>query len=360
MVRFAPSPTGDLHLGNLRVALINWVVARQRGEPLLVRIEDTDRERNIPGKEREILELLEQFQLKPDRVIYQSENFHFHQQLAEKLLKDGKAYPCFCTPEEIREERERARIEGRPYRYSGRCRHLTSREVKRRLERGDKFTIRLKKPEKPIKFRDLIKGDLEFSPFDVDDFIILRADGTPTYNFACAVDDMLYNISLVIRGEDHLSNTPKQIHIRNQLGYQNPIQYAHLPIILNQQGKKLSKREAHFSVKWLLEEGYLPEAIANYLLLLGRSVPKEEEVFGLEEAVERFQLEQISRAPARFDLEKLRFLNRQHLRRLKKLTPLLQLDPKLEGLAQLYREEVSTLKELKEKLLQIYRPVEEW
>jgi glutamyl-tRNA synthetase len=356
MLRFAPSPTGDLHLGNLRVALINWVVAQQKGEPFVVRIEDTDKERNIPGKDKEILEILKLFGIEPAQIFYQSQNSQLHRRLAEKLVEEGKAYPCFCTPEEIAQEREMAKIEHRPYRYSGKCRSLTPKEVARKLKEGKPYVIRLKKPEEPIKFTDKIKGEMEFTPFEVDDFIILRSDGTPTYNFACSVDDMATDISLVIRGEDHLSNTPKQIHIRRALGYPKEIEYAHLPIILNQEGKKLSKREKHFSVKWLLEEGYLPEAIANYLLLLGNTLPKE--VFTLPEAVEFFQLEKISKAPAKFDIEKLNFLNRQHLKKIGNLTEKLGISPDLEPIVQLYRDEVTTLKELKEKISKIFSPID--
>jgi glutamyl-tRNA synthetase len=355
MLRFAPSPTGDLHIGNLRIALINHLVARQRGEELLVRIEDTDRERNIEGKDREIVELLRLFGVKFNRVLYQSQNFPFHRQLAYRLVEEGKAFPCFCSEDQIAIEREKARLEKRPYRYSGRCEQLTKEEVKKMLEKGVPYTIRIKKPTGPIEFTDLVKGELRFDPFEVDSFIILRRDGTPTYNFACAVDDMLGDISLVIRGEDHLSNTPKQIHIRQMLGYTKPIQYAHIPIILNSEGKKLSKRERSSSVKWLLEEGFLPEAIANYLIVLGNTLPKE--LFDLEEAVHLFRLEKISKAPARFDMEKLKFINRYHLQKLaerERLTSILKLPEELEGLARLYVGEVSTLKELKERLLNLY------
>jgi len=351
MLRFAPSPTGDLHIGNLRVALFNYIIAKQRKERFIVRIEDTDKARNIEGKDKEILEILKLFKIEFDDLLYQSQNFHFHQNFAFKLLEEGKAFVCFCSDEELEREREKAKKEKRPYRYSGKCENLTFKEA---TQRGGKFVIRIKKPKERIAFDDLIKGALEFEPNEVDSFVILRSDGTPTYNFACAIDDMLSDISLVIRGEDHLSNTPKQIHIRNQLGYFKVILYAHLPIILNQEGKKMSKRDKASSVKWLLEEGFLPLAIINYLILLGNQTPKE--IFTLEEAIEWFDLDKVSKAPAKFDLEKLRFINRKHLERLSsnELAQKLGIDASLGELAKLYLEEASTLKELKSKIETIF------
>jgi|GEM_PF-66719 len=396
MLRFAPSPTGDIHIGNLRIALINYIVAKQRQEELIIRIEDTDQGRNIVGKDREIVELLKLFGIEYKEVLYQSANFNLHRQLAYRLVEEGKAFLCFCSEEELAEERKRAQLEKRPYRYSGKCATRSKREVGELLRQKKPFTIRVYPPEKPIPFTDLIKGKLEFTPFEVDSFIILRQNGIPTYNFACAVDDMIGNISIVIRGEDHLSNTPKQIYIRQLLGYSKSIQYAHIPIILNSVGKKMSKREQSSSVKWLLEEGFLPEAIGNYLLLLGNSFQKE--IFTLKEGIEIFDLTKISKSPARFDLEKLKFINRHHIRRLveegvsivellaqfkswknqikkrdkrdgKDLlykTIWVEKDKRmgkgegleelkeLEGLAKLYLDEVATLKELLQKLDRFY------
>ncbi len=351
MLRFAPSPTGDMHIGNLRVAIFNYIVAKQRGERFLIRIEDTDIERNIEGKDKEILNLLDRFNLVYDDVVYQSQNIKFHQNFAYKLLDEGKAFACFCTPEELEAERQKAKKEKRAYRYSGKCENITIQEAS---QRGEPFVIRIKKPTEPIEFEDIIKKRLTFAPNEVDSFVILRADGRPTYNFACAIDDMLYDITLVIRGEDHLSNTPKQIHIRNALGYDKTIQYAHLPIILNAEGKKMSKRERASSVQWLLDEGFLPSAIANYLILLGNKTPKE--IFTLDEAIEWFDLANISRAPAKFDLDKLRYINRAHIQALsdEDLSKALGIDKDLAPLAKLYLEEASTLKELKAKIDAIF------
>ncbi len=351
MLRFAPSPTGDMHIGNLRVAIFNYIVARQRGEKLLIRIEDTDKERNIEGKDKEILEILDIFGIKYDNVVYQSSNFHIHQEMAKKLLEEKKAFACFCSEDEIAIEREKAKLEKRPYRYSGKCEYLTPKEVEK-LKNKKPFVIRIKKPENPIKFNDLIKGEIELTPFDIDSFVILRADLTPTYNFACSIDDMIYDISLVIRGEDHLSNTPKQIHIRKALGYDKEIEYAHLPIILNEDGKKMSKRDNASSVKWLLQQGFLPEAIANYLILLGNSF--EREVFTIEEAIEFFDLSKISRAPAKFDIEKLKFLNKEHMKKIKDLAKRFNVNSIYEDLLQIFKDESSTLKEIKEKFDKVF------
>jgi len=352
MLRFAPSPTGDMHIGNLRVAIFNYIVARQTGKKLIVRIEDTDKERNIEGKDREILTILDLFGIKYDQVVYQSSNFHIHQQLAKQLLDSKKAFVCFCDEEELNYQREKAKIEKRPYRYSGKCENLSKSEVEKLIAEKKPFVIRIKKPENNIKFIDEIKGEFDISPFEVDSFVILRGDLTPTYNFACAIDDMLYDITLVIRGEDHLSNTPKQIHIRNSLGYNKEIKYAHLPIILNVECKKLSKRENHASVKWLLEEGFLPEAIANYLILLGNSFEKE--VFTLEEAIKFFDLSKISKAPAKFDIEKLKFLNKEHMKKIENLSEYLGYHSRYEELLKIFRDESSTLKEIKEKFEKVF------
>ena len=356
MLRFAPSPTGDMHIGNLRVAIFNYIVARQRGEKLLIRIEDTDKERNIEGKDKEILDILNIFGIKYDNVVYQSSNFHIHQEMAKKLLESKNAFACFCSEDEIAIEREKAKLEKRPYRYSGKCEYLTPKEIEK-LKNKKPFVIRVKKPKNNIKFNDLIKGEIEFSPFDIDSFVILRKDLTPTYNFACSIDDMLYDISLVIRGEDHLSNTPKQIHIRDLLGYSKKIEYAHLPIILNEEGKKMSKRDNASSVKWLLEEGFLPEAIANYLILLGNSFEKE--IFTIEEAIEFFDLSKISKAPAKFDTEKLKFLNKEHMKKINNLSKRFNVNSVYEELLQIFKEESSTLKEIKDKFDKIFEKCED-
>ncbi len=352
MLRFAPSPTGDMHIGNLKVALLNFLVAKQRKEKFLIRIEDTDKKRNIEGKDKEILELLTLFGINADEVIYQSNNLKFHQQLATKLLMDKKAFNCFCTPQELETKKEEAKKQNKPFRYDGTCKNLPDSFV---INNENPFTVRIKRPQNTITFTDKIKGELSFEPENIDDFVILRVDKSPTYNFACAVDDMLSDISIVIRGEDHVSNTPKQIHIRQSLGYEKDIEYAHLPIILNEDGKKMSKRDDASSVKWLLEQGYLPEAITNYLLLIGYKAPKE--IFTFKEAIEWYDISKVSKSPAKFNLSQLRNINKAHILAMDniKLASLIGFKSNDIGkLAKLYTEEASTINEIKEKTDKIF------
>ncbi len=354
MLRFAPSPTGDMHIDNLRVALFNYICAVQREEPLLIRIEDTDKERNIPGKEKEIFEILALFGIEYQEQQLQSDNLRFHRAMALQLLQDKRAFNCFCTPEILEAKREAAKESKIAYRYDGACENLPAEEV---IDNPNPFTIRLKKPTHPITVTDIIKGESTFAPDDIDSFILMHADKFPTYNFACAVDDMLADISLIIRSEDHLSNTPKQIAIHEALGYTKKIEYAHLPIILNGEGKKISKRDDASSVKWLLEEGYLPEAIANYLILMGNTTPTE--IFSLKEAIKWFDLHALSNAPARFDIDKLKFINREHLKGMdpKELSRYVGFaDEDIGNLAKVFLEEAGTLKELRTKIGAVFAP----
>lgn len=344
MLRFAQSPTGDMHIGNLRVALYNYICSIQREEPLLIRIEDTDKECNIPGKEKEIFEILALFGIEYQEQQFQSNNLRFHRAMALQLLQDKKAFNCFCTPETL-EEKSEASKEGKiTYRYDGACEDLHPEEV---IDNPLPFTIRLKKPTHSITVTDIIKGESTFSADDIDSFILMRADKYSTYNFACAVDDMLADVSLIIRGEDHLSNTPKQIAIHEALGYTKKVEYAHLPILL----------EDSVSIKWLLEEGYLPEAITNYLILIGNQPPCE--IFSLKEAIKWFDLKTLSKTPERFDIDKLKFINREHLRGLdpKELSRYVGFaDEEIGNLAKLFLEEASTLKELRTKISAVFAP----
>lgn len=353
MLRFAPSPTGDMHIGNLRVALFNYIVSKQRDEDLVVRIEDTDKERNIDGKDKEILDLLSLFGIEYSQVIYQSENIRFHTAMALQLMHEKKAFSCFCSPDWLDKKREEAKEKKKAYRYDDACKNLPDELV---IDNTNPFTVRIKRPNEKIVINDFVKGNVEFEPDAVDSFIIMRQDKTPTYNFACAVDDMLSDISLVIRGEDHMSNTPKQDHIRNSLSYDKKIEYAHLPIILNDDGKKMSKRDDASSVKWLLEEGFLPEAIANYLILIGNKPPQE--IFKIEDSIEWFKLENISKSPARFDIKMLRHINKEHLLNLdsKELSRYVGFaDDEIGQLARIYLEEASTTKELRNKIEPIFK-----
>lgn len=354
MLRFAPSPTGDMHIGNLRVALFNYILSVQKNEPLIIRIEDTDKERNIEGKDKEIIGLIDLFGIKYKDVIYQSSNLKYHRAMGIDLLHKKIAFNCFCSPETLEAKREKAKVEKKAFRYDEACLSLTPEQT---IDNEQPFTVRLKKPGVDVSFTDLIKGEMTFSPDDIDSFIILRADKCPTYNFACAIDDMLSDISMVVRGEDHVSNTPKQIAVRAALGYTKEIEYAHLPIILNESGKKMSKRDDASSVKWLLEEGFIPEAIINYLVLIGNKPPQE--IFTLKEAIKWFDLSNISKAPAKFDIDKLRFINRKHLGMLDDIELSRYVgfaDADIGKLAKLYLEEASTTKELRTKIGAIFAP----
>lgn len=354
MLRFAPSPTGDMHIGNLRVAIFNYIVSKQRGEDLIIRIEDTDKERNIEGKDAEILDILNLFGIKYTQVMHQSQNIHFHSAMALQLIHSKNAFNCFCSQETLDKKREEALKNKIAYRYDDTCMDLPAELV---IDNPNPFTVRIKRPQNPIIINDHIKGEISFDPKDIDSFIILRQDKTPMYNFACAVDDMLSDISIIIRGEDHVTNTPKQEHIRKMLGYTKNVEYAHLPIILNEDGKKMSKRDDASSVKWLLEEGFLPSAISNYLILMGNKPPKE--IFYLEDAIEWLDLDKVSKSPARFDIDMLKHINKEHLKMLdaKELSRYVGFaDEDIGELAKVYIEEASTTKELKSKISAIFAP----
>ena len=337
MLRFASSPTGDMNIDNLRVAIFNYITSKQRNEDLIVRIEDTDKEKNIEGKDQEILDLLALFGIEYSQVIYQSQNVRFHTAMALQLMHEKKAFSCFCSPNWLEKKRKEAKEAKKAYKYDDACSDLHPELV---IDNTNPFTIRINRPDE--------KGD-------VDSFIIMDQDKTPTYNFACAVDDMLSDISIVIRGEDHMSNTPKQEHIRNSLDYDKTVEYAHLPIMLSDNGEKMSKHDDASSVKWLLEEGYLPEAIANYLILIGNKPPQE--IFNMKDTFEWFSLDKISKSPARFDIDMLKHINKQHLLNLdaKELSRYVGFaDEEIGELARVYLEEAGTTKELRSKIEPIF------
>lgn len=350
MLRFAPSPTGDIHIGNLRAALFNYIVAKQKNQKFLIRIEDTDQARNIEGKDKDILFILNLFGLLWDDLIYQSNNFKHHQKFAKHLIDKGKAFYCYCTKDFLENKKQEAIDKKIAFRYDDSWAQLQK-------EQNPNPVIRLKGAQEKIGFEDIIKGYVEFEPNEIDSFVIIREDGVPTYNFACACDDMLYDIDFIIRGEDHVSNTPKQILIQNALGYNKKITYAHLPIILAQEGKKMSKRDSASSVSWLIEEGFLPQAISNYLISMGNKTPKE--IFNLSEAISFFDINILSKSPVRFDIKRLRYINREHLKNLSESEFCLLLqtqDENIAGLAKVYLEEASTLNEIKSKLDLIFSP----
>ncbi len=323
-VRFAPSPTGALHVGGARTALFNWLFARHHGGRFVLRSEDTDRERSRPEWERAIMDALSWLGLDwdegPDKggpygPYRQSERLDLYRAEAERLLARGDAYLCFCTPEELARRREEALAHGLPPRYDGRCRDLTAGERARLQAEGRRPVIRVRAPGAGTTVvEDLTRGAVAFDNDKMlDDFVILKSDGWPTYNFACTVDDHLMRISHVIRAEEHLSNTPRQLHLCRLLGY-DPPRFAHVPMILAPDRSKLSKRHGAVAVEEFRAAGYLPEAIVNYLCLLGWSPGDDREIFTLEEAARLFTLERVNRTAAVYDVEKLTWMNGHYLR----------------------------------------------
>ncbi len=319
-VRIAPSPTGFAHLGTASTALYNVLFARANSGTFVLRIDDTDVERNRPEYEVVIYDSLHWLGLDwdegpdkggPDGPYRQSERLDLYKEHAARLLASGMAYRCYCTPEELDAERKQAQAEKRPYKYSRRC--LGPDVHKERAE----FTVRFKVPGGQVKFEDMIRGEMRFDSDLIGDFIIVKSDGFPTYNFASPVDDAAMEISHVIRGEEHLSNTPYQLMIVDALGYPRPEAYAHMPLILAKDGSKLSKRK-HPESNLILyrEEGYLPEALINYLALLGWNPGTAQEVFTFDELVSAFTFDRVQHGGARFDWEKLNWINGEYIRTL--------------------------------------------
>lgn len=354
MYRFAFSPTGDMNIGDLRIALFNCLCAAQAKDTLIVRIEDTDKKRNIEGKDQDILDMLALFGIAYTQHYYQSNNIKYYLQFASTLLDKKKAFICFCSEQELEAKREKAKAEGKEYCYDGKCENLSSEEV---INNPKPFVIRMKKPEKTISFDDKIKGHTSFESDAIDSFIIMKADKYPTYDFACACDDMLQGVTTIIRGEDHIANTPRQELIRKALGYEQAITYAHLPIILNAEGKEISKNDDASSVQWLLDQGFMPEAILNYLIILGNHTPVE--IFYMVEALVWFDIKGISKSPALFDIDKLRFINREHIKRIGDMELSKRMGYACENigkLAKVYTEEASTTFEIKQKIDVVFAP----
>jgi nondiscriminating glutamyl-tRNA synthetase len=323
-VRFAPSPTGHLHVGNARTALFNWLFARQKRGTMVLRIEDTDVERSEARFEDQLIGDLKWLGLDWDEgpdvggpyVPYrQSDRLQIYREHAERLLHEGKAYLCFCTEDDLQKERERAIAEGGQPIYSGKCRNLDPAEAQRRRQAGESCAIRLKIPEHPIRFHDIVHGNVEFSNEVVSDPIILRSNEMPVYNYVVVIDDALMKITHVIRGDDHLSNTPKQVALYEALGWPVP-EFAHLSTILGSDRERLSKRHGATSIANFRDMGVLPEALANYLALLGWAPSGgTREIFTLEELVKEFSLERVTPSAAVFDMEKLYWLNRQYFKK---------------------------------------------
>lgn len=324
-VRFAPSPTGYLHIGGARTALFNYFFAKRYGGKFILRIEDTDRERLKEDSVSQIISSLKWLGIEWDEgpeiggefgPYFQSERLELYRKEAQRLVDEGKAYYCFCTEEEIAKEREEQKALKVPYRYSGRCSTLSKEEVEENIKMGKPYVIRIRIPrEGNTVVEDLIRGTVNFDNSQLDDYIIIKSNNMPTYNFACVVDDHFMKISHVIRAEEHLSNTPKQVLMYEALGYEIP-KFAHISMILAPDRSKLSKRHGATSVGEFKEQGYLKEAIVNYLTLLGWAPGGDEEIFSVEDTVKKFSLDNVSKTAAIYDVNKLSWINGHYLRNL--------------------------------------------
>jgi glutamyl-tRNA synthetase len=371
-VRFAPSPTGFLHVGGARTAIFNDLLRQRLGGALILRIEDTDRERSDPEMTRQIVAALEWIGIPFDEGPHlQSERLARHRERARELIGAGRAYRCFCTAEELEPLRRRAEAEGRTFRYPRTCLHCPPEESEAKLAAGTPFVVRLAMPDEAIRFTDLVRGDMEFAADVLDDFILLRSDGSPTYHLSVVVDDVDMGVTCVLRGEDHLSNTPKHVALFRALGAEPP-RFGHLPLILGPDKKRLSKRTGAASVEQFRAQGVLPQALYNYLALLGWYPGEDVELLTREEMIGRFSVEGLNASAAVFDREKLAWMNAKYLASM----PLAEVWPHLEpflaahGLAgdgvavdgerlrlavELHRPRATNLAELAEQVVPYFR-----
>lgn len=325
-VRYAPSPTGHLHIGGARTALFDYLIARKQGGKFIVRFEDTDQTRHVESGVDSQLNGLKWLGVDWDESVdiggpygpyRQTERLHLYQPFVDQLLESGHAYRCYCSEADLEKERAEQEAAGQMPMYSGRCRHLTPEQIQAFEAEGRKPSIRFRVPEnRVIAFEDRIREHVEFESNGIGDFIIVRPDGIPTYNFAVILDDHLMKISLVIRGEEHLTNTPRQIMMYEALGLPVP-EFAHLALILNPDRKKMSKRDESIIqfIEQYKELGYLPEAVMNFIALLGWSPKGEEEIFTKEELIEQFDLDRVSKSPAVFDMDKLNWMNNLYIKK---------------------------------------------
>jgi nondiscriminating glutamyl-tRNA synthetase len=323
-VRFAPSPTGHLHIGNARTAILNWLFARHSGGTFILRIEDTDAERSTLASEQSILEDLRWLKLHWDEgpetggpfgPYRQSERLEIYQKYAQQLVAAGKAYDCFCTEAELEVERERALVKGDQPHYSGKCRTLTPAQREEKRRQGLESAIRFHVPERAVSFVDLVRGELTFPPNNFGDFVLLRSGGLPTYNFAAVIDDHLMRITHVIRGDDHVTNTPRQKMMYEACGWPVP-EFCHIPMILGEDRSRLSKRHGATSIDQFAEKGYLPEALLNFLSLLSWSSSSGDEILTRERLVQEISFERLNKSPAVFDITKLNWMNGVYIRQL--------------------------------------------
>lgn len=354
--RFAPSPTGDLHIGGVRTALYSWLYAKKHGGEFILRIEDTDRERSTDASIQIIIDGMRWLGLNWDgEITYQTQRYDIYNRIIDEMIEGGLAYYCYCSKEELEAMREEQLKNKEKPHYNGHCRHHSE------PREGVTPVVRFKNPQEgEVSFNDLIRGRITISNHELDDFIIRRSDGNPTYNFCVVVDDAAMGISHVIRGDDHINNTPRQINLYRALGYPVP-QFGHAPMILGPDGRRFSKRHGAASVLEYQKEGYLPQALLNYLVRLGWS-HGDQEVFSMEEMIQYFALEDVHSAPSAFNFEKLRWLNQQYLQAAESETLLeglneqfaeMQIQPDRAVLLQAlphYRERAQTLKEMAENM----------
>ena len=368
--RFAPSPTGYLHIGGARTALFCWAYAKKLGGTFILRVEDTDRERSTQESVNAILDAMEWLGLDYEGPYFQMQRLERYRAVADQLMAAGKAYHCYATREEIDALREQQRAKGEKPRYDGRWRPENAKRLGLKPPPGAKPVVRFRNPDEgEVTFKDLVKGPITVANGELDDLVLLRGDGIPTYNFGVVVDDLDMKITHVIRGDDHVNNTPRQVNIYKALGAPLPL-FAHVPMILGSDGERLSKRHGAVSVMQYRDDGYLPEALVNYLARLGWS-HGDEEMFSREQLVEWFDLEHISQSPARFDPGKLAWLNAQYLKeaddtRLAALAePFLARDgcdtkngPPLARVVALLKERVNTIEELADASVYFYRALD--
>ncbi|MCB0326052.1 MAG: glutamate--tRNA ligase [Bdellovibrionales bacterium] len=352
-VRFAPSPTGFLHIGGARTALFNYLYAKKHQGSFILRIEDTDRERSTPEAVEAILDGLTWLGLNWDEgPFFQTERQSLYQKELERLLESGKAYRCYCSPQELDQMRESLKAQGKKPMYDGRCKH------RKDAPSDQAFVIRFAVPEGQTRIEDLVKGPIDIAHREIEDLVIARSDGTPTYNFVVVVDDHEMRMTHVIRGDDHLANTPKQILLGEALDYDLP-QYAHLPLILGKDKTRLSKRHGATAVQMYRDQGYFPHSIINFLARLGWS-HKDQEIFSLEELIEKFDLDAVGTSPGVFNEEKLLWLNQHYIKDkpykevIEGLGAFIEIrpdqidDPKSHRTIEVLRDRAKTLKELAE------------
>lgn len=370
-VRFAPSPTGNVHVGSLRTALYNYIFAKKMAGKFLLRLEDTDQSRYEEGAVENLLSALTITGLNPDEGLLikdssitqegsfgpyiQSERLEIYNKYIEKLLEKGHAYYCFCSKERLDQLRRGQKDQGETPRYDGRCRNLRREERQARIQAGESYTIRLKFPiNHIIEFDDLVRGHITVNSDDLDDQVLIKTDGFPTYHFAVVIDDHLMKITHVIRGEEWLPSTPKHIYLYDCLGWEKPT-FIHLPNILNDDHKKLSKRQGDVSVSDFLSKGYLPEALINFLALLGWSPKDDQEIFTLEELIKNFDFERVNKSGAVFDRDKLNWMNAHYIKALPIKELVKNLTPYLIEANYLELAEVSEKSEWLEKVAKLLR-----